>query len=357
MLIQTEQGRTKYRSAALNAADDHCDADGETVLDWRQAQDAARAWAANQTKAGPLTVEAACRDYIEDLRIRKGQEPAREAEGRINKRLIPVLGCKRLAELTVADVRSWHSGLVDGEDEDSIRRSRDTANRLLSIAKAAFNHAFNGERVPDDKAWRRVKAFKGVGEARKVILTDAELQGLVDACEPGLRDLVAIGAWIGARLGELTSARVRAFDVAAATLRVRGKTGGREIHLPTAAVELLRHLSSGKRGDDRLFTNQEGLQWTKSLHQRPFEEAVGRAGLDPDTTFYALRHTYISRALVAGVPTKAVADHCGTSMAMIERYYAKFIQTDRARYAAVAAPVLQLEPEAEKVVALRPVAK
>ena len=65
------------------------------------------------------------------------------------------------------------------------------------MVKAAFNLAFNTGRVGDDRAWRRVKAFKGVGEARKVILSDAELQRLVDACEPGLRELVLIGAWTG----------------------------------------------------------------------------------------------------------------------------------------------------------------
>jgi integrase len=100
-----------------------------------------------------------------------------------------------------------------GEDEDAIRRSRDTANRMLAMAKAAFNLAFNTGRVTDDRAWRRVQAFKGVGEARKVILSDAELQRLVDACEPGLRELVLVGAWTGSRLGEITAARVRDLDV------------------------------------------------------------------------------------------------------------------------------------------------
>ena len=353
-LIESAKGLTRYRSVALGSADDHSDADGEVVLNWRQAQDAARAWAAKQTKAGPLTVEVACREYVKDLRVRKGEKAAHEVEGRIAKRLLPVLGNRRLAELTVADVRSWHSGLVDGEDEEAVRKSRDTANRLLSIAKAAFNHAFNGERVPDDRAWRRVKAFRGVGVARKVILTEAELQRLLDACRPGLRELVLIGALTGARLGELTSAQVRALDVTAKTFRVQGKTGAREIHLPEPAMRLLRRLASGKQMTDHLFTTAEAPRWTPSLHQRPFAAAVATAGLDPDTTFYALRHSYISRALLAGVPTKAVADHCGTSAVMIERHYAKFIRSDQQRFAAVAAPELWLEAEGEQTFNVEP---
>src|SRR5689334_17966230 len=49
-----------YKEAALARADDHADADGETYLDWGQAQAAARAWAAKQTSSGPLTVQKAC---------------------------------------------------------------------------------------------------------------------------------------------------------------------------------------------------------------------------------------------------------------------------------------------------------
>jgi integrase len=253
------------------------------------------------------------------------------------------LGTRQLADLTAADVTAWRNGMVQGKtDEDAIRRSRDSANRMLAMAKAAFNLAFNTGRVVDDRAWRRVQAFKGVGQARQVILSDAELQRLVDACEPGLRELVLTGAWAGTRLGEITAARVRDLDVGKAMLRISGKTGGREIHLPPAPLALLRKLASGKRPDGYLLTTSEGGPWTKSLHTRRFAAAVARAGLDPDTTFYALRHSYISRALVAGVPTKAVAIHCGTSVMMIERYYAKFIPSDQARYAAAAAPELRI---------------
>jgi integrase len=188
--------------------------------------------------------------------------------------------------------------------------------------------------------------------ARKIILTDAELQKLVDACGPGLRELVLLGAWTGARLGELTSARGRDFDRDAATLHVSGKTGSRDVHLAPDALTLVKRLASGKRPADLLLTTEDGVAWTKSLHQRPLAEAVAKAGLDPATTFYALRHSFISRALKAQVPVKAVADQCGTSLAMIQRFYAKFIPSDQAEYAKVAAPTLRVEA-GEKVARLQ----
>ena len=92
-----------------------------------------------------------------------------------------------------------------------------------------------------------------------------------------------------------------------------------------------------------------GGPWTESLHKRPFHAAVKLAGIDPDTTFYALRHAFISHAFKAGVPAKAVADHCRTGLRMIETNYAKFIPEDRARYANLAAPELRIGADPSNV--------
>ena len=115
---------------------------------------------------------------------------------------------------------------------------------------------------------------------------------------------------------------------------------------------MLRQLASGKRPDEHLLTTAADTPWTKSLHNRRVAAAVKKAGLDPATTLYALRHSYISGALKKGTPAKAVADQCGTSITMIQRYYAKFIPSDLARYARKAAPKLRADAGA-KVVPIR----
>jgi integrase len=344
----------RYRIEALATADDHTEPDGEQVLNWAQAQATIRAWAARQTGVGPRTVADAVDAYVADLRARRGDDAAKDAEGRLKKHLLPFLGKKRVADVTEADVRAFRNAMVKTNgDEDAIRRSRDTANRVLRIAKAAL-----GRTGP----WRDVETFGDVGEARKIILTEAEQQRLIDACEPGLREFALLVAWTGGRPGkELTEARVRDFDHDARTLTVksnkgyRGKLRQREIHLDDQALALLRRLESGKRPNDYLLTTASGTPWTKSLHDRRVEAAVEEAGLDPETTLYALRHSYISSALKAGVPVKAVADQCGTWIAMIQRFYAKFIRSDLAKYAQEAAPKLRLDAE-QKVVAIRPAA-
>ena len=65
-----------------------------------------------------------------------------------------------------------------------------------------------------------------------------------------------------------------------------------------------------------------------------------RAGLDPEGTFYALRHSYISRAIEAGMPLNVLAENCGTSVRMIEKTYAKVLANKRREFIASGSPRL-----------------
>ena len=145
---------------------------------------------------------------------------------------------------------------------------------------------------------------------------------------------------------------MRDLDLGQATLTVQGKTGQREIHLAPDALRQLRRLASGKRPDEFLLTTADGRPWSKGLHQRLFAAAAAKAGLDPATNAYCLRHSFISHALRNGVPVKAISDNCGTSLAMVQKYYARFIRSDLAQYAQQAEPTLR--GEAVKVLSLRP---
>ena len=44
--------------------------------------------------------------------------------------------------------------------------------------------------------------------------------------------------------------------------------------------------------------------------------------------FYATRHTFISDALSHGLNIKWIAEYCGTSVAMIEKHYGRYIKSD-----------------------------
>lgn len=79
---------------------------------------------------------------------------------------------------------------------------------------------------------------------------------------------------------------------------------------------------------DYVFKNQEGSpinedKWRKKHWYR----AIRALGIKP-RKFYATKHTYISVALSAGCNIKWLAEQCGTSVAMIEKHYGRYIKDD-----------------------------
>ena len=60
---------------------------------------------------------------------------------------MPILSDYRVDRLTKTIFEDWLVGLVhvDEDDPDAKRRSQDTANRVLTILKAALNKAFEDD--------------------------------------------------------------------------------------------------------------------------------------------------------------------------------------------------------------------
>lgn len=276
------------------------------------------------------TVADAVEDYWKHREIHNSKASGRDAKQRLERHVIPTLGDVALAKLTKKQVSDWHKGLVRvSDDPDDVRKSKDGANRLLSYFKAALNLAYNNEIVGTDRAWRTVKAFTDVGQARQVILSDEQIKRLRERTSGSFHDIVESALLTGARYGELIAARVEDLDSSNGSIRLSGKTGSRDCYLSAAGLDHLKRLSKGKLPAAYLHTKRGGEPWGRSHQQRHMAEAVKKAKLPRETTFYALRHTHISRALLAGVNAQVVAENTGTSVRMIEKYYGKFMSADR----------------------------
>jgi hypothetical protein len=89
---------------------------------------------------------------------------------------------------------------------------------------------------------------------------------------------------------------------------------------------LLQARLAGRPADAPLLAKPKGERWQKSNHSKPFAIAVAAAGLRPtETTFYSLRHSSITRQLLAGTPARLVASLHDTSLRMLESNYARYI--------------------------------
>jgi integrase len=345
--FRDDTGKQNYLS--LGAADDILDPDEATVFSFSAAQERARNFFALKVRgsdaaAGPYTVSAALEDYFKarELRGSKGVKADRYAA---DARILPELGALQISKLSTKRIRDWHFAIaaapklvrtkrfadrratqaVDKSDEDAIRARRATANRLLTILKAALNHAFHEGRVHADEVWRKVKPFREVDTAIVRHLTSAECIRLINASGLDLRHLIRGALLTGCRYGELTRMVVRDFDSSAGTVTVRQSKAGKPRHvaLNDEGRELFLQLTAGKAAMAIIFQREDGKAWAASHQQRPLKEAATAANIQPAPTFHILRHTYASLLAMAGAPMGVIAAQLGHSdTRMTEKHYA-----------------------------------
>jgi integrase len=343
-------GERIQKHRALGTADDLLDADGVATLTFAQAQDMTRVWFTEITRAGgrvaePVTVAQVMAAYAADYKARGGKD-AKGLETTTRAHVIPKLGDRRVSDLTASAIRGWHRDLataaprvrmskkpgavktepkpVAAEDAEGQRARRSSANRILTVLKAALNLAYSDGKVPSDDAWRRITPFKNAESARIRFLTDAEAVRLVNAADPGFRPMIQAALLTGARYGELVRFRVADFEPAAGTLHVRvSKTGrSRRIMLTDEGRAFFAGRCAGKPGKALILPRPDGDAWRKSDQIRPMKAACGIAKVAPSIGFHILRHTHASRLTMSGVPLGVVASQLGNSEAISARHYA-----------------------------------
>src|SRR5579862_913429 len=109
------------------------------------------------------------------------------------------------------------------------------------------------------------------------------------------------------------------------------KTSGSErtIDLAPFIVEVLKgEKPLHVQPDDFVFLNTNGRPIdVKVFTQWTWNPALRRLNIRP-RKFYATRHTFIALALTRGWNLKALAEYCGTSIAMIEKHYGRYLGGD-----------------------------
>lgn len=95
--------------------------------------------------------------------------------------------------------------------------------------------------------------------------------------------------------------------------------------IPAGFAQRLKAQAAARAGDEPLLVNDSGAPWTDGAHQAPFARAATAAQLPKDVTAYAFRHSFITRSLLKGIPTRLVAASVDLSTAMIEATYSKHI--------------------------------
>jgi integrase len=338
-----------YREADIGLADDFRDADGDTILNYAQAQARALEYSdkndGKQKPTGPLTVRDAVDQYL--TKLEDEGKPTADVRLRAALHILPSLGSEVVENITTDRLRRWladiakqpprvrqkvgakapsYRKLVPDADGDGKHRRQSTANRVLNVLKAALNHAFDEGHVKSNVAWgRRLKPFKKADAARTRFLTVSDAKRLVNASDPyGFRNLVMAGLHTGARFGELSRLTVADFNAEADTLAIWQSKGGesRHVHLTREGADFFKRLTAGRPGDEIMLRKPDGTAWQKSEQARPMAAAVERAKISPPISFHGLRHTYASLAVSNGVSLQVVARNLGhADTRMVEKHY------------------------------------
>lgn len=339
-LVRWQMPDGRYTLKTLGVADDHQDATGTDVLNFSQACAKAYEYAeqsARQEEPAPVryTVADCITDYLTWYEAHR--KAFRDTQRVCAAHILPALGRYRLDELTASTIRKWHEGLAKAparlrtkagaeqvvRETNDLRARQATANRVLTVLKAALNKAFGDGKVADDTPWRKVKPFAKVDAPRIRYLSREETLRLLNACDPDMRELTMGALQTGCRYGELIALVAGDFDPDAGTVFIRNPKSGRPRHsyLTDEGRHFFARLTMGKERTDSVFL-RNGRPWHPAEQKRPIKQAAEAAGLE-DVSFHVLRHTYGTFLAQAGVPLQVIAEALGHADTRITgRHYA-----------------------------------
>lgn len=257
-------------------------------------------------------------DFIASLRNKhRAAKHVSLVETRL-RRLVGLCKCTELTTLSPAGVQQVLSGLIQEGC------SAQTANHYLTALKQFANWMFAQGRAPH-LSFGAVSRYNVKTDPRhqRRALSEAECQTLLVTAARGpvrfrmsgrdraLLYLVAVST--GLRANELRQLKVADFHQAEGTHFLAVKAAAAKNRrparqpIPDEIAKMLANYVAGKAPDSRLFAMPESDHTAKMLRQ-DLEDA-GISYCNPEglyADFHALRHTFVTRLVGAGVDPKAI---------------------------------------------------
>lgn len=281
-----------------------------------------------------ITVAQLCDQYLAHGCATKKPSTLATDEGRIQRHIKPLLGRKKINDVTRADITRFLQNVADGKtaaDVKTKKRGRaivkggvGTASRTVGLLGGIFSYALDAglidvnpvqgvKRFPDKKGQRFLspQELVALGEA----LHQSEQAGENSSALAILKLLI----FTGARKGEIESLKWNDVDFQTGYLRLSdSKTGEKVIPLNAGALTILSE-TDRHEGIDYVFPASRG-----EGHYEGSPKVWGRirnmAGLD-DVRMHDLRHSFASIAVSGGASLPIIGALLGhTSSATTQRY-------------------------------------
>jgi integrase len=317
----------------------------ERIIDANRFGDAsklANAWFEHRGKGGAkesLTVEQACRRYVQKARDESRESAAKDLEGRFRRW---VYSDKKLSKtpvmkLTPGMLNDWRNTLVktpamlqDKTKKATLPRAPSSTNREMAVLKAALNLALEDGHATSDAAWKvKLKPIKDATQRRDCYLDINQRQALIANAPTDLAALIKALSLIPLRPGAVAALTVANFNKRLGVLTVGKDKAGRDrkINLPGSTAEFFAEQAKDKLPTAPLIARADGQFWNKDSWKYPFKHAAKAAGLPLDAVVYNLRHSAITDLIALHrLDTMTVAQLSGTSLAMIEKHYGHLLR-------------------------------
>jgi len=227
-------------------------------------------------------------------------------------------GRRLLTEITADDLRHVQARMLAKRN-----RTPQTINRYFAGLRRVLNLAIAEGILPTNPV-KGVKFFREpVGRLR--FLSDGEITRLREKMTPEHWPLVAFALETGLRLNEQFKARWDCVDLERGILTIPLSKSGRTRHvvLSEAAKAILRGLSSWMHSAYVFPSPKNPGQPMQGRHfvVKVYEPALVRAKIE-GATWHTLRHTFASRAVMAGVDIRTVQELMGHSTVTMTMRYA-----------------------------------
>ena len=233
-------------------------------------------------------------------------------------------GAKWLDEITAGMVEDFKLARIREKrwnDKEETEISGATVNRALSTLRLLFNYAIDKCEYQLSNPVRKVEFFEESGKTRIISLTE-EISYLAHASQP-LEDIARLMLDTGMRPEEVFRIEVANVDLTRRTIfNPFGKTDAARRKLTmTADVWAILKGRLEKAKSRYVFASPDDASRPVGSVRKAHDAAIRRAKIKTAFRLYDLRHTYASRAAMAGVDLPTLASLLGhTSIQMTMRY-------------------------------------
>lgn len=288
-----------------------------------------------QEEKKQITVAQLCDLYLENGVGTKKASTIATDRGRIDRHIKPLLGKKKVRDVTRADVKLFLQNIANGKtsvDEKTglhgraiVKGGKGTATRTVGLLGGIFSYAFDCglieinpvrgvKRFPDKKGQRYLSQQELVALGQTI--ADAEERGL----NPHALAILKLLVFTGARKGEIETLRWDEVDFKGGYLRLAdSKTGQKAVPLNAGALEILSKIPR-LQNSVYVFTAHRGEGHYEGT-PKVWRIIRNIAGLD-DVRMHDLRHSFASIAVSGGASLPIIGALLGHADAATTQRYA-----------------------------------